>query len=262
LLLLAVVGYLDDRNQKGISPYWRLIINVVVGGVIFFSGWAIRYVTNPFGGIILFGGGTAFLVTVMWLTWMQNVVGWSSGVDGQLPGFVVIAAIAIAVMSRQENNFQALILAAITAGAYLGFLPWNFFPQKIMPGYGGKSMAGLLLGLVAMLSVARVGAMAMVLGLPFVDAFWVIIKRISEGRSPVWGGREHLHHYLLDIGWSRRKISLFYWLVSAVLAVGAIQLKATAWYFTMTAVVLVISGVILWVKSLSGYSKQPGPGSG
>ncbi|NTW43452.1 MAG: hypothetical protein HGB14_03220, partial [Anaerolineaceae bacterium] len=108
-----------------------------------------------------------------------------------------------------DAQITVVILAGLCAGAYAGFLPWNWWPQKIMPGYGGKSLAGFILGVLAILSGAKVGTMALVLGIPFVDAVLVIIKRIREGRSPVWGGREHLHHYLLDRGWGKRRIAFF-----------------------------------------------------
>jgi UDP-GlcNAc:undecaprenyl-phosphate GlcNAc-1-phosphate transferase len=245
------------------------------------AGIGIAYITNPLGGIIhldqpqtcfwLFGSGHCIwwlsdMFALLWLVWMQNIIGWSSGVDGQLPGFVIVAAVTIAIMGARAagdtNQVPAVILAALTAGAFAGFLPWNWYPQKIMPGYGGKSMAGLLLGVLAILSVARVGTMLLVLGIPFVDAIMVIVKRIREGRSPVWGGREHFHHTLLDLGWNRQKIAGFYLLVSVGLAVLALQLKAGAKYFTMATVILVASGGIWWLRELLTSSKQPGPGNG
>jgi UDP-GlcNAc:undecaprenyl-phosphate GlcNAc-1-phosphate transferase len=182
-------------------------------------------------------------------------------VDGQLPGFVVVAAITLGIMSLKfadAGQLPVIILAAVTAGAYLGFLPWNWFPQKIMPGYGGKSLAGFLLGVLAILSGAKVGALIVILGIPVIDALLVIIKRISEGRSPVWGGREHLHHYLLDqLKWGRRRIAVFYWLASAVLSFIALGLNSQSKYFTMAAAGLIIAAFILWLQRWSTFSKPP-----
>lgn len=281
MVILVVVGYLDDRYQELVSPYARLFTNALAAMVVIGTGVGIAYITNPLGGVInldgwqwCFGGADnrhcvwilADLFALVWLVWMQNIIGWSSGVDGQLPGFVIVAAITIGLLAvsfgSDPSQYQVVILAAITAGAYLGFLAWNWFPQRIIPGYGGKSMAGFLLGVLAILSGAKVGALAMVLGIPFLDAAWVMLKRIREGRSPVWGGREHLHHYLLAMGWGKRRIAGFYWGMSVLLAILALQLKAASKYFTIAAIILVVSGVILWLHYFSTYLKQPDQDSG
>lgn len=279
--LLAIIGFLDDRFSERVSPYLRLGVNLLAATIVVGSGVGIAYINNPLGGIIdlsqpqyclALGQGIhciwilADLFALVWLVGMQNIVGWSSGVDGQLPGFVVIAAVTMGFLGLRfgadPTQTPVIILAAITAGAYLGFLPWNWYPQKIMPGYGGKSLAGYLLGVLAILSVAKVGALLLVLGLPVIDAVLVIVKRLREGRSPFFGGYEHFHHYLLDRGWGRRRIAVLYWGVSAALAVVALQLKASSKYFTMVAVALMFGGLIWWLHHFSTLSKRPDPDSG
>ncbi len=266
--LLAGIGYLDDRFEEKISPYLRLAVNLAAAGIVIAAGVGIAYISNPLGGVIRLDNPwyIAPILAVVWLVWMQNIVGWSSGVDGQLPGFVVIAAVTIAMLGIRSGSDISqklvVILAGIIAGAYAGFWPWNWFPQKLMTGYGGKSLAGFLLGVLAIFSVARVGTLFLVLGVPIIDAMLVIIKRIREGRSPVWGGREHLHHMLLDRGWSKKQIAWLYTGYSALLAILALQLKAGAKYFTMAAVILFVSATIWWLQYWSTYSKPPGRDSG
>lgn len=279
--ILVITGFLDDKYQEKVSPYLRLGLNILSALCVIGVGVGISYISNPAGGIIsldswkwcfpAFGNQHCVwiwsdLFALVWLVWMQNSVGWSSGVDGQLSGFVITAAVAMGAFAMRygndPNQWLVLTLAGLTAGAYLGFLPWNWYPQKIMPGYGGKSMAGFLLGTLAIMSSAKVGALLIVLGLPMIDAVLVIVKRISEGRSPVWGGREHLHHYLLDLGWGKRRIAIFYWGVSVVLAFLAWQLKPQLKLFTMATVALVVTGLIIWLRNWSTSLKQPGRGSG
>lgn len=281
LTILLITGWLDDRYEEKVSPYVRLVINGLAAACVIGAGIGIAYITNPLGGVLrldqpqtcfwFWGAGHCIwwlsdVFALVWLVWMQNILGWSSGVDGQLPGFVMVAAVTIAVMGSRitgdASQIPVIVLAALTAGAYAGFLPWNWFPQKIMPGYGGKSMAGFLLGVLAILSGAKVGTMLIVLGMPFVDAVMVIVKRLKEGRSPFQGGREHFHHLLLDLGWKKEKIARFYLGVSLVLAVLALQLKAEAKYFTMTTVILVLAGGIWWLRELLISSKRPDPDSG
>jgi UDP-GlcNAc:undecaprenyl-phosphate GlcNAc-1-phosphate transferase len=280
-VILGIVGWLDDRHEEKISPYLRLFLNCLAGLAVIGVGIGIAYVTNPLGGIIrldlpqycfnLWGGEhciwiLADLLALGWLIWMQNIVGWSSGVDGQLPGFVIIAALTIGILGLRSgadvSQWPVVIMSGIVAGSYLGFLPWNWFPQKIMPGYGGKSLAGFLLGVLAIMSGAKVGAMMLVLGVPTVDAILVMIKRINEKRSPVWGGKEHLHHYLLEAGWTKKKIAIFYWTISFVMAVFALRLNSGSKYFTMAATTLVVGGLIVWFHYFSTYLKHPGQDSG
>lgn len=279
--MLVVTGFIDDKFEEAVSPYVRLLINALAAVAVIGAGIGIAYITNPLGGILhldwprfcFTAGGTAHclwilsdLFALLWLMAMQNFVGWSSGVDGQLPGFVVIAAVTMAILGQRFGNDASqnlgIVLAGVTAGAYLGFLPWNWYPQKIIPGYGGKSLAGFLLGVLAILSVARVGAMFLVLGIPLIDAGLVIIKRLREGRSPVFGGREHLHHYLLEMGWGKRRIAVFYWLAALLMAILAVRLNSTSKYFTMAAVVMIVGGAILWLHYFSTYLKPPGRDSG
>jgi UDP-GlcNAc:undecaprenyl-phosphate GlcNAc-1-phosphate transferase len=174
--LLVFVGLIDDKRD--IHPYMRLGVNVLSAMLAVAGGAGIGFITNPLVGNVLrfdtirwsfeFLGKHSILpvadiLAIIWIVWTTNMVGWSGGVDGQLPGFVAIAALVIGMLSFSQisvENFPAwtgTALAFITAGAYLGFLPWNFYPQKIMPGYGGKALAGFLLGTLAILTTAKVG---------------------------------------------------------------------------------------------------------
>jgi UDP-GlcNAc:undecaprenyl-phosphate GlcNAc-1-phosphate transferase len=270
-LLATVIGVLDDRLN--LNPYLRLIANFLCALAVIWVGIGIAYVTNPFDGIIrldqpriyfwLLGEQRSIWVlsdffALFWIVSCMNIVGWSGGVDGQLPGFVAIAAFALGLQSLRFSaditQWPITILAGITAGAYLGFLPFNFYPQKIMPGYGGKSLAGFLLATLAILSTAKVGTLLLVLGIPLVDASYLILKRILRGHSPVWAGREHLHHQLLKIGWGRRRIAVFYWLASLVLAILALNLNSRQKLHAFIMVILVFIALSFWLRFLQKNS--------
>ena len=184
----------------------------------------------------------------------MNIVNMGAkGVDGQLSGVTVIAALTIAFLSLRFSadiaQWPVIILAAITAGAYLGFLPWHIFPQKIMPGYGGSTLAGYLLAVLSILSTTKVGALMVVLGIPLIDTGYTIIRRIISGKSPVWGDRGHLHHRLLDAGLSKRQVSYFYWGVTAILGFLALNLNTTTKLYTMIGIALGLGGLIIWLTS-------------
>ncbi|NMC99277.1 MAG: hypothetical protein GYA62_06110, partial [Bacteroidales bacterium] len=132
-------------------------------------------------------------------------------------------------------------------GAYLGFLPWHIYPQKIMPGYGGSTLAGYLLGVLSILATAKVGVLIVVLGIPLIDTGYVIFNRIRKGKSPVWGDRGHLHHKLLDAGFSKGKVAVFYWIITAILGIIALNLNTGEKLYTMVGIAVFLGGLTLWL---------------
>lgn len=271
--ILITVGLIDDKYD--ISPYTRLITNIIAALVVVGSGIGIPFITNPLGGIIPldtwiisfnFWGQHDILVwadifAVIWIVWCMNMVNWSKGVDGQMPGFVGISALTIGLLSLRFINiggYEQLIpatLAFITAGIFFGFLPWNFYPQKIMPGYGGGSLAGYLLAVLSILSGAKVGTAFIVMGIPMIDAFYTIIRRLSTKKSPFLGDRGHLHHRLLNIGWGRRRIALFYWIISVILGIIALNITSKEKLFVVLLLAVLLGGFLLWLTFFSTFSK-------
>jgi UDP-GlcNAc:undecaprenyl-phosphate GlcNAc-1-phosphate transferase len=278
-LLLVIVGILDDVHD--VSPYIRLGTNAIAALLVVFSGAGIPYITNPLGGVIHLDTFTVTLpflqnysiivfsdiFAFLWIMWTMNIVGWSAGVDGQMPGFVAICALTLGILSMRfaaHDTTQVAItmLAFIVSGAFAGFLPWNVFPQKIMPGYSGKTLAGFLLALLAILSYGKVGTALLVLGVPMMDAVYTLIRRIGSKKSPVLADRGHLHHRLLDLGWSRRKIALFYWSVSAILGAVALTVTSQQKFFAFLVVAVGFGGFLLCVAFFSQFSNQQDRDSG
>lgn len=265
--LLVFVGLIDDKID--VHPYIRLGVNVLAAMLAVAGGAGIGFVNNPFAtGVVHFDTirlsfdflghhsilPIADILAIIWIVWMINMVGWSGGVDGQMPGFVSICAFVIGLLSFSQisiANFPAwtgTALAFITSGAYLGFLPWNFYPQKIMPGYGGKALAGFLLATLAILTTAKLGTAILVLGIPLIDAVYVLTARLLARRNPTLAGRTHLHHRLLDAGWKKPQIALFYWVVSAILGAIALSLSPKEKVFAVLVVAITVAGIIIWLK--------------
>jgi UDP-GlcNAc:undecaprenyl-phosphate GlcNAc-1-phosphate transferase len=272
-LLLTVVGLIDDR--KDVSPYIRLGTNTLAALLIIGAGVGIPYITNPIGANVIhldtlrvsfeFFGRHSILVwadvfAFLWIMWTMNIVGWSAGVDGQMPGFVAIAALVLGLLSTRflavdPNQVAVTFLACIVSGAFAGFTLWNFYPQKIMPGYGGKTLAGFFLAVLAILSYGKVGTALLVLGIPTIDAIYTLIRRIGKGKSPVWADRGHLHHQLLKIGWGKRRIALFYWGVSIILGSVALMVTSQQKLFMLLLVAVGLGGFLLWVNFFTQFSK-------
>jgi UDP-GlcNAc:undecaprenyl-phosphate/decaprenyl-phosphate GlcNAc-1-phosphate transferase len=269
--LVTLVGLLDDKYN--LSPYTRLFFQFVAALAPVAAGIGIAFINNPLGGIIdlsvlrinfyLLGEVRSIwlladIFAIIWIVAMMNFLNMGAkGVDGQLTGVVTIAALVIAILSGRFSadiaEWPVTILALITAGAFLGFLPWHIYPQKIMPSFSGSNLAGYLLAVLAILSTTKVGTLAVVLGVPLIDTGYTIIRRVMSGKSPVWGDRGHLHHRLLDAGLSKAQVAMFYWAVTAILGFVALNLNTTFKFYTIIGIGFSVGGLILW---LSYTSKQ------
>lgn len=266
-LLLTVTGVIDDIYD--IHPLPRLAVNILAALIVVGSGIGIAYVSNPFGpGVIhldqpqlslTFLGEerniwiVADLFAVLFIVWNMNIVNWAKGVDGQLPGFVTAAMIFIGLLSTRfaddPTTFNTTILAFTVAGAFLGLLFWNWYPQKIMPGYGAGSLAGFFISVLAILSGAKVATLLMVLAIPTADAVFTILRRIKAGKSPFWGDRGHLHHKLHDVlHWGKRRIALFYWTSSMLLGLLSLYLNTMGKLLTITLVVAGVFSFLIWAR--------------
>ncbi|PIP15048.1 hypothetical protein COY89_00065 [Candidatus Roizmanbacteria bacterium CG_4_10_14_0_8_um_filter_36_36] len=270
---LVFIGVMDDYAD--ISPYLRFVCNLIISATVIGFGLGIPYLSNPFGGIIkldswqipvnFFGNHTiwvwADLLAIVWLTWTTNMVNWSKGVDGQLPGFVAITAIFLGLLSQRftahDVNIQTVtIFSFIVAGAYLGFLPFNFYPQKIMPGYGAGGLAGFLLGILSILSFGKFGTAILILSVPMIDAVYTMMRRLKKRRSIFKADWGHFHHRLLEIGWGKRRIAIFYWLVSLILGISALFLKGIEKLIAFMTIGLLLLFFIIIIEKIKNQKSK------
>ena len=250
--IALVVGLLDDKFD--ISPYIRFATNILSALIVVSAGITVSFITNPFGGI-LFLNQIEFLpqlISIVWIVWVMNMLNWSKGVDGQMPGIVAISAIVIGMLSLRfpiidQNNLISAQLSFIIAGSSLGFLIFNFYPAKIFPGYSATAIY-LLLAVVSILSSAKLATAILVMGVPMMDGLFTVFRRIMTGRSPFWHDKKHLHHLLLGLGLSQRKIALFYWLFSAILGSLALVLSSRGKLFAIIMLLIIVGGGILYLS--------------
>lgn len=261
--LSLLIGTLDDKYD--ISRYLRFGVNIFCGLIVVGAGVGIPFITNPFGGILhldsvrvsfsFFGKHTIYLLSdflaLLWIVWTMNMLNWSKGVDGQMPGVVSISAIVIGILSLRFSSLdpQTIIashLSFLIAGAAAGFLLYNFHPAKIFPGYGATAIY-LLLSTAAILSGAKLATAALVMGVPMIDGIFTIIRRLASRKSPFWHDKGHLHHQLLRLGYSHKSIALFYYAVSAILGALALFLSSSGKLFAILMLIVIIGGALLFL---------------
>jgi UDP-GlcNAc:undecaprenyl-phosphate GlcNAc-1-phosphate transferase len=264
-LVSLIVGILDDKYD--LSPYLRFAINIIAAVFVVSMGANIPFITNPFGGILYlnnidlpFWDGTTItflsdFIAVLWIVWVMNMLNWSKGVDGQMPGIVAISAIIIGILSLRfspldQTSTIAATLSFIIAGASLGFLVFNFHPARIFPGYGATAIY-LLLAVASILSSAKLATAILVMGVPMTDGLFTITRRIASGKSPFWHDKKHLHHLLLGLGFSQKRVALFYWVVSAILGTLSLVLSSKGKLFAIIMLVILVGGALLFLHLLT-----------
>lgn len=262
-LLAVIVGVLDDKFD--ISRYIRLLTNFLCAAIIVTNGITIPFITNPLGGIIHLDTiyldalipwiglhvSPSHILAVIWIVWVMNMLNWSKGVDGQMPGIVAISALIIGILSLQTassdtHSTVTARLSFIIAGSSLGFLFFNYYPARIFPGYGATGIY-LLLAAVSILSGAKLATAILVMGIPMIDGAFTIARRILTGRSPFWHDKKHLHHLLLKLGLTQRHIALFYWIVSAIVGLLSLALSSQGKAFAIVMLIVVVGGMILFL---------------
>lgn len=237
-IIIFLVGATDD--VRDVSAPAKVAGIVLAGVVLALAGVSVLWFRLPFTGFIQLSPDLSVVVTVVWLLVMANAVNLIDGLDGLAGGIVAIASGTFFVYAFQlgldgvlfENNPGAL-LAIITAGVCVGFLPLNVHPAKTFMGDGGA----LLLGLMLAASTATVGGRLdqavsgqvffffaplviplLLLGVPLIDLTMAVIRRASrKGVSIAEADKEHLHHRLLRLGHGQKRTVFILWLWTALL---------------------------------------------
>ena len=174
--------------------------------------WSINNPLDFLGGIfgddtLAFAGIGAGLVTALWVVGMINSINFIDGLDGLSTGVAFIAAVTLGVVSlgyHRRTSPWWPCCAPSWPGRCWAILPWNFYPAKVFIGTTGVMVVGYLLAVLAILGTAKIAVALLILGVPIIDTFWIITRRLLSGHSPFTPDRGHIHHRLLDLGLTHR----------------------------------------------------------
>jgi UDP-GlcNAc:undecaprenyl-phosphate/decaprenyl-phosphate GlcNAc-1-phosphate transferase len=226
--LIAAVGAIDDTLE--LSPLLKLLGQIAAALIAVRGGVVVNDVTLPFVGALQFPN-TGGALSVIWLVGMMNVVNFSDGVDGLAAGLCAIDGIAFSVIAFNLGVSGAGVLAALTAGASLGFLFHNFYPASVFMGDSGANLLGYLLGTVAVVGSVKTNAVValvvplVILAVPFLDTGFVVAKRLKYHRKPWSADANHFHHRMARIGFSQRKTVAYLYGWTTLLAGVAVALR-------------------------------------
>jgi UDP-GlcNAc:undecaprenyl-phosphate GlcNAc-1-phosphate transferase len=265
-LFVSIVSFIDDRS--GVSPILRLLMQILVGIGLFAGGIYVQAFPNPLGAELLLTsfnlGGFAvisLLVTVLWVVLVMNTVNWIDGLNGLPSGVGGIAALTIFFLSIKPglhsiDQTAVATMALLLAMILLVFWWHDFYPAKILMGDTGSMFLGFVLAGLSIYSGGKLATAFLVLGLPILDALWVILRRIMSGKSPFKGDLDHFHHRLLRAGLTIRQSLIAIYLISSVFGILAIFLGSGQKIWAIIGLMAVMATIGLSVVILEVEKKR------
>jgi UDP-GlcNAc:undecaprenyl-phosphate GlcNAc-1-phosphate transferase len=237
-IVIVVVGVIDDLRE--VSAPAKTAGMVLAASVLVISGISILVFRVPFAGVFVLSNDWSFLVSVLWVVGMANAINLIDGLDGLAGGIVAIASAAFFLYSR-ELSFEGLLgagnigalIAVVTLGACLGFLPHNIHPARIFMGDGGALLLGLLMAASTMVVGGRTDRSfsgssffffapvlipIVILGVPIIDMAFAIVRRARKRTGISTADKGHLHHRLMRLGHGHRRSVFILWAWTALLS--------------------------------------------
>ena len=249
--IIAVMGVIDDC--KNLPAKLKFVIQIIAALVVVFAGdIKIDVFTNPNflsdNPYWVLPEWLSVTLTVIWIVFITNAVNFIDGLDGLAAGVSAIMSISLVFISIRVGEYSIAILGIALMGSCFGFLPFNFNPAKIFMGDTGSTFLGFMLATLSIQGVFKSYAVIsfavplLILGLPLFDALFAMIRRILRGQSPMTADRGHLHHRLVDMGFSHKQTVFILYAISGVLGITAVLLAESG---VLRALLLVICVLIL-----------------
>jgi UDP-GlcNAc:undecaprenyl-phosphate GlcNAc-1-phosphate transferase len=225
-LLVFLVGVLDDTRR--VRALYKLYAQVAAACLAYGCGFRIDGISLPVVGELSMGV-FSLPVTVLWIVGVVNAVNLIDGLDGLAGGIVFFAGLTNFVVSFGTDPLVATVMATMM-GAVLGFLFFNFNPARIFMGDSGSYFLGFVLGASSIGGQKASTAVAILvpmiaLGVPLFDTGFTILRRYLEKRPLFSPDRGHIHHRLLDMGFTHRRAVLTLYGVSIVFTIAAIAMS-------------------------------------
>ena len=260
--IIVITGIVDDMRE--ISAKAKLLGQIIAACiVVFVGGIQIENINLPFGGELEFGWlGIPF--TIIWIVGITNAINLIDGLDGLAAGVSTIALITLAVMAMIMGNGIVIAMAAILAAATIGFLFFNVHPAKIFMGDTGALFLGFMISVLALLGFKNVAVISFVipvimLGVPISDTFFAIVRRLRNGKKWSDPDKSHLHHRLLDVGFSHSQTVMIIYAMAAMFGLAAVIFSmAKVWgAILLIAVILVAIEIFVEIIGLAGKNYKP-----
>ncbi len=229
--IIVVLGIFDDIYALPALP--KLFVQIMAATIAVLQGNVITFLSNPniFSAEPYWNLGVLSIpFSVIWIVAITNAVNLIDGLDGLACGVSTISSMTMLVISLIVADAPVAMLMAALVGACIGFLPYNLNPAKIFMGDTGSTFLGFVLAVTSIQGLFKLGAIIsfavpfLLLGLPIFDTCFAILRRVSKGQNPMSPDRLHIHHRLIDMGFSQKQAVAVLYVISAILSLSAVVL--------------------------------------
>ena len=233
-VIIVILGVLDDKYALPAKP--KFLVQIIAAVIAVMAGNRIDVLSNPniFSSEAVWHlGWLAYPVTVIWIVAITNAVNLIDGLDGLACGVSTISSATMLMIAMRFSELDVAVMMAALVGACVGFLPYNFNPAKIFMGDTGSTFLGFVMATVSVNGMFKQYAFIsfvvpfLVLGLPIFDVCFAVVRRVSHGQSPMQPDRGHVHHRLIDMGFSQKQAVGVLYVISAILGLSAVVLAVS-----------------------------------
>jgi len=271
-VVIVILGILDDIFALPALPKFFVQIGAALIAVL--AGNRIDFLSNPniFSQDLFWELGLlAVPITALWIVGITNAVNLIDGLDGLACGVSTISSMTLLVIALVMEEPDVAILMGALSGACIGFLPYNLNPAKIFMGDTGSTFLGFILAVVSIQGLFKFYAIIsfavpfLMLGLPIFDTCFAILRRVSHGQSPMAPDRGHIHHRLIDMGFTQKQAVAVLYIISAILGLSAVVLTTIGVVRAMLFLLaLCAAGAVagkLYLDRTGGGEPSPSSGS-
>lgn len=251
--MIVILGLIDDYTN--LPAKVKLAGQIAAACVLVAFDVRIDFISDPFGDF-LYLEVFAIPATIFWIVGLTNTVNLIDGLDGLAAGVATIAAVTIFLVALQQDFLLVAVLTAALAGAAIGFLYYNFNPARIFMGDTGSMFLGFMLAGISIIGAVKSAATIalivpiLALGLPILDTTFAIVRRYRGGVPIFKPDKGHLHHRLLDLGFTQRQAVLLMYVISALLGLSAVALTEVSSTIAILIVCAVVTAVLFGAKKI------------
>lgn len=251
--IIVILGMLDDMFD--LNAKIKLAVQIIAALIAVYFGVRINVVFWPFVSYI---DVLSIPITLIWIIGITNAVNLIDGLDGLAAGISAIASLCLMVLCMMTGSNLSVFFTVALAGSCLGFLPRNFNPAEVIMGDTGSTFLGYILAVTSIIGVFKgyaalavvVGVLA--IGLPIFDTTFAIFRRILNKKPIMQADRGHLHHRLIDKGYSPKRAVVIMYGISILSAVAAIIIAMK----DLRAIIMMIVMVVVLSLMIKVYQKR------
>lgn len=260
--LIVIIGIIDDKYQ--LSAKIKFAGQIIAAGLTVLDGVQIDFIVTPFGDRIEFGI-FAIPITILWIVGITNAINLIDGLDGLAAGVSAIALLTISILAITMGNVMVGMIGLILVGSILGFLVFNFYPAKIFMGDTGSLFLGYMISVLAIMGLFKnvtlfsLALPIVILAVPILDTLFAIIRRIVQRKPISAPDKFHLHHCLINLGFSHRQSVILIYALSSLFSLAAVVFtKTTMWGASLLFVLLLIMiELLVEITGLISYKYRP-----